>query len=59
MQWALDVICKEKDPVSHPRYNMIVTFMKRFLGLPVRSFTAAAIKLCNLPTMADLVLPRI
>ena len=57
--WLADVLDKGASPFVHDRLNIVISFIKRYLGLPDRSFGAAVFKLCNLPSMLQLLLPRV
>jgi hypothetical protein len=48
IKWLDEVLLGEQSPFVHPRYNIVLGFLKQYLGLPMRSFGAAVVKLCNM-----------
>jgi hypothetical protein len=56
--WLSSVLKGEESPFKHPRFNIVIDFLKSFLGLPKNSFTAVVFKLTHIPSMLSLVLPR-
>ena len=59
IKWILDVLDGKASPYVHDRLNIVVNFIKQHLGLPTKSFSAAVFKLCNIPSMLALMLPRV
>jgi hypothetical protein len=59
MHWLDDVIYGKQSPFLNSRLNIVLNFIKKYLGLPTKSFGAAVFKMCNMPSMLALVLPRI
>lgn len=57
--WINSVLKGEASPYKYPRINIVIDFIKGFLGLPKNSFTAVVFKLTNFPSMLALVLPRL
>ncbi len=57
--WVAEVLRGRQSPYRSPRLGCIVDFFKSHFGLPKNSFGAAIYRLANLPTMLQLLLPRI
>ena len=57
--WLMSVLCQDASPYKWPRLSPLTDFLKSYFGLPLRSFTAAIFRLCNIPSGLALLLPRV
>ncbi len=56
--WVAAVLAGKQSPYKHIRFDEVTKFFKSYLSLPINSFGAAVFRLLNIPSVLQLVLPR-